>query len=246
VTGDTAAQGQYGDPKTYRDEWRAEHDLDAQRLMAWWTRIAAIAAGVGVVLLAGTLWEATRTAIAAAGAAAQSRRSADIAEQALRGLERPYLFVEISGTGFLRTTSTLHKPRMYYSITNYGKLPAIMRSLSISLRYNPTFPLLSTEATADESYAVVRPGKHLPEDDSWQRMVEVKNVEPGEDFYGNKATLLIFHGILEYEDPTGAYHVDSFCLRGAVNAQTFRIDDSVQEYNWHRTTYPERQQDNQS
>jgi hypothetical protein len=31
-------QGQYTDPKAYREEWRAERDLNAQRDMAFWAK----------------------------------------------------------------------------------------------------------------------------------------------------------------------------------------------------------------
>jgi hypothetical protein len=43
-------------------------------------------------------------------------------------------------------------------------------------------------------------------------------------------------GLLEYEDPTGAIHSDSFLLRGAADFG-FRIYGGA-DFNWRKTDYP--------
>ena len=94
VTAETATQRQHIGEKSYREEWRAERDLEAQRLMAWWSRIAGIATCIGVALLAATLWETTRTTIAAAEAADAAKLSAEISERALLATQRPIVAIE--------------------------------------------------------------------------------------------------------------------------------------------------------
>lgn len=68
-------QGGQTDPKTYREEWRAEEDLKAQRQMADWAFLMLVATAfgtcvtaIGVVFVAQTL-EATRDAVKEARAA---------------------------------------------------------------------------------------------------------------------------------------------------------------------------------
>ena len=70
------------------------------------------------------------------------------------------------------------------------------------------------------------------------RSVEVRDCEAGENFAGVKATTLVLYGILEYDDPTGARHTDSFVMRGKTGGSAFHIEGG-EEYNWHTTTYPQ-------
>jgi uncharacterized membrane-anchored protein YhcB (DUF1043 family) len=186
---------------------------------------------------------AAKTAQIAAASADASRKSADVAERALRGLERPHLFIEVLDITNVRRP-LVGKPGIRYRITNYGKTPAVLRSLSISLRYSPEFPLLSTEAIEEEFYDVIGPGDQVraaPFHDGY-RWLHISGSEDMQSFKGQDATLLILHALLRYSDPMDAVHTDSFCMRATPNAGSFRIDESLEPYNWHETTYPKKQQ----
>lgn len=138
-------KGHYTDPKAYRDEWRSERDLEAQREMADWSLGTMIASFIGVVLITATLWETTRTTIAATEAAEAAQRQADISEKALRearnsGIateralliaERPWLSVEPSlESGFMAEgadTSFI----VGLHLMNHGNSPAVTIEMTI-------------------------------------------------------------------------------------------------------------------
>jgi hypothetical protein len=87
----------YTDPKAYRDEWRAERDLEAQWSMAQWTRVGAIATVIGIIILAATFWETTRTARVASKAAESAAKQAAAAFEAVaiqRRENRAWLRIE--------------------------------------------------------------------------------------------------------------------------------------------------------
>jgi len=116
----------YRDEKAYRDEWRAEYDLEAQREMArasWWMVFATF---VGVLFLAGTLYETASAATAAAKAADESRRASDIAERTLNLSQRPWLNV---GAIHAKGTDGIIDGRLHLGMLirarNFGKTPAI-------------------------------------------------------------------------------------------------------------------------
>lgn len=64
------------DPQAYRDEWRQEQGLLAQRHMATWTARIGILTAVGVLLLTATLFEAFRATIAAQSVVAVAQDAA--------------------------------------------------------------------------------------------------------------------------------------------------------------------------
>lgn len=81
---------------------------------------------------------------AASAAAMAGVRSADIAEKALRGLERPYLFSIIEGEfealffdadhlNFSKRSSV--RPNIKVAFANYGRLPARMLAMSLDFKH---------------------------------------------------------------------------------------------------------------
>ncbi|MFZ1882098.1 MAG: hypothetical protein WAU53_00525 [Rhodoplanes sp.] len=219
-----------------RDEWRSEQDLQAQWDMARFALWGAFAAWAGVFVTGVGIFFVWRTLEANRDAVRQAQRTADIAEEAFRRLERPYLLIKITET--FKLQGKIHgeptTPGIRYTLVNYGKLPAILRSVSIGLLNNPTFPLISTFEIAETKYEVITPDGELLN----PRSVEVRDCEAGENFAGVKATTLVLYGILEYDDPTGARHTDSFVMRGKTGGSAFHIEGG-EEYNWHTTTYPQ-------
>jgi hypothetical protein len=188
---------------------------------------------------------AAETARFAATSAAASAKSADVAERALRGLERPYLFIERIETEGLkwRLAQSDTRPSIRFSVVNFGKTPAILRSLCVRLQAAPDFPLRLPMARAKRYFTVVEPGRRLAHrkgDDFGQ--VEVEDSEKGATIFGTEMARLVFHGVIQYEDPTGAFHTDRFCLRGNRDGDSFTLEGGA-TYNWRKTTYPEEQRD---
>jgi hypothetical protein len=176
-----------------------------------------------------------REAIRAADAA---DRSAKVSEEAFRRLERPYLFIKVIETVSLRHPLDGQRPNFEYKLVNYGKLPAILHSVSVGLLNSPKYPLRSPMAIAEKRYEVIVPGGELLN----PRTVIVADSSPGQKFDGANATGLVLYGLLQYEDPTGAFHIDSFCMRGIAGGNAFTIDGG-DEYNWHKTEYRKRPHD---
>lgn len=249
------AQSCDADCEARRAEQRAKDDLEAQQEMAWWAFWLFVVSLTGVGLLGATLYETRRAgkaavdilaqtrrqadsaeqaAVAAGEAAKDAKRQADIAEDSYRRLERPYLFVKFMSTGGLRRPGA-SRPFLRYTLVNYGKTPAILRLISVGLMNNPSYPLRTTMAIAEHFYDVIPPGEALSKVEG--RRLEVVDSKVGEQFDGQNATLLILHGIIHYEDPTGAYHVDSFCMRANAGGNSFTIDGGA-EYNRRRSYRP--------
>ena len=74
-----------------RDEWRSEQDLQAQWDMARFALWGAFAAWAGAFVTGVGIFFVWRTLEANRDAVRQAQRTADIAEEAFRRLERPYL-----------------------------------------------------------------------------------------------------------------------------------------------------------
>jgi hypothetical protein len=88
---------------------------------------------------------AEHSAAATEKAALAAERSANLAEDAFRRLERPYLFVHFDNmsTHMLQVKFVPHGiPYLTFKFVNFGKMPAILRSISVGLLNNPTFPLI--------------------------------------------------------------------------------------------------------
>lgn len=84
-------------------------------------------------------------ALAAGVAAWFTRRQANIAEEAYRRLERPYLFIKIVGSDFSKPiTVDDDDPKINVTLFNHGKTPAVLSWFSIGLSYNQEFPPKST------------------------------------------------------------------------------------------------------
>ncbi len=216
----------------------AERSLEISCYQAWLSAFGVLGLLATIYLATLSTQAAAASARASADSARHGQRSADTSERALRGLERPYLFIEVVQTSLGYTLDG--PPSIRYAIKNYGKLPAVMLSAAISLRHNPAFPLTGPEAIADTSYAVIEAGgRLLSRDGSNDRQLNVAGAEAGQIFRGGAATLLVLYAILEYADPTGAIHTDTFCLRGTEDGRGFRVDERDHDHNSRQSRYSE-------
>jgi len=211
---------------------RNKNDLKAQESMAdaawamfFATLIGTLLTGMGVILVYLNLrearvvsGEAKKSSDAAIEAAASARRSANIQQSAFETLERPYLFIKATHTSLLHHRLPVEPPSLFYAIANYGKTPAILRSISIILEDNPP-DLLAPLGVSDDRFEVISQDETIAE-----RQVFVEDA-PGDKFYhGNDATLLFLRGSIDYEDANGTLYRDFFCLRGMPGARTFRLE----------------------
>jgi hypothetical protein len=205
-----------------------------------WNSTAALAkfAEQQALDMKASIVESRRAADAAIKSAEAAERAARISEESFRRIERPYLFIKFITTQKLRSVDQADVASLEYTLVNYGKTPAVLRSIAIGLQDNPDWPLRTPMAIADESYDVIEPGGKLAKD----REVSVAGGKPGMRYNGANAQGLILHGYIDYEDPTGAYHHDKFCMRGVSGGNAFRIDGG-DEHNSRETTYPNGKSD---
>jgi hypothetical protein len=124
VPPDVTAHRDYTGDKAFREEWRAEQDLESQRTMATWSRWSGWATWLGVILLAATLWETTRTTIAAANAAEASQDAIDVARSTAKRQLRAYVAISGGGTELVNIIEGGLGIRVRVNLINSGQTPA--------------------------------------------------------------------------------------------------------------------------
>lgn len=178
--GRAVTNGKDTDHKSYRDEWRSEQDLQAQREMAATSLWAAVATWLGVFFLAATLWETAKAAKAAAEAATAAREAL--------GAERAWMTLE----GFDGVTSspiTIGGVRYErgYAVTlrwqNTGRSPAVAVNVSIDHRIIDTrqdVPFFEPPPPPDGTQGVVGPAcpaRTLQKAIDWETFERLKRRE---------------------------------------------------------------------
>lgn len=120
----TSTKGGQTDPKSYREEWRNEQDLAAQREMAkwaWWmlvaTCLSAIITSVGIFFVAETL-AATRDTLG------ETREANKIAREIGEAQVRAYLTFEPLSLNLIAMNGVSAIPQLHFVLTNSGNSPA--------------------------------------------------------------------------------------------------------------------------
>ena len=228
-------------------QWRSTIAAEAQ---ATYTKLGF---WLLVLTLGFTAWAAVsarRAAIATHELAGANKLSADAAirsaraaEHALSALERPYLAIERVDGDRLVNGYDGYKPAIDYTVMNYGKTSAILRTLNVRVECNPGLPLRLPAWSAMPFYSVVEPGKRLPVPGSADNSVrvEVEGSREGQTFPGNYAKSIVVYGSLHYQGMSGAYYSDRFCFRAGHNAEVFHPDGG-DEYNYCKTLADPAQQ----
>jgi hypothetical protein len=119
-----APQRPYTDPKSYRDEWRAESDLEAQRKAADWTKWGVLATGAGIYFVVVTLWYTRKGVSAAFRAAEHARVAADIARRTYLAEHRAWLKITPFNASAIFRGNTMNVS-ITLRIENVGRSPAI-------------------------------------------------------------------------------------------------------------------------
>jgi hypothetical protein len=146
---DPSAASPEANSQAYRDEWRAERDLRAQRRVAQWTVIIGLASilglaltGIGVWLILLNLREARKVTTEAIRSADAAHASVDEARKATKAAEDAVLETRRVGEAQVRAYLTLieasieyttdkFRPRVHLRVKNTGQSPA----LDVSIYY---------------------------------------------------------------------------------------------------------------
>tara|TARA_R110002167_G_scaffold15735_1_gene62532 strand:- start:99 stop:1067 length:969 start_codon:yes stop_codon:yes gene_type:complete len=217
-----------------QEDDQASRDLQAQESMAWWAQLMFWAAaagtllsGLGVFLIWRTLLY-TRTAaghsekmvIEAAKATEAALRSAKVAEQALVGVERPFLVFQ---------PGKRLGNAQYYSFVNHGRTPCVI--LQSDVRFLPITLLDAPEPlTANVWQAALTP--------DWN-IVGANGEATGEEFVrlgkpivpnAEAAGMMMLHGYAMYRSLTGDTFVSGFGLYRRTNESWKALTEAAFNY----------------
>lgn len=112
-----------------RDQWRAERDLEAQNSMAFWTMLAAIAAGAGVLLTGMGVLYVAWTLELNRKLLEKSEEANAIARAMGEAQVRAYLTVQNVLVDFVD-----HLPSVRFQLSNAGNSPAFKVAVSCSCK----------------------------------------------------------------------------------------------------------------
>lgn len=193
---------------------RDEQDLYAQKTMAFWTFLMGSAALIGMILssvgvfLVWTTFRETRRAADAGDTMAKEAkaateaalRSAKVAEQALVGVERPFVVM---------TPIRSNEHYVAYTFSNYGRTPAVI--MHTDVRYLAITPLDGPEpiranvlqAALTPGWNVVPPGGEASGEEIVRAGTPI--VEGAE-----RADMWLLHGYVMYRALTGEIFVSGF------------------------------------
>ena len=142
-------------------------------------------------------------------------RSAKVAEDALRGLERPYLFPHVTGSFLINiprqgsTSGRTMWPNAEVKFINYGRIPAIPLVLSLEFDH---LTRLADQLPQDPNViidpnTVIRPDG---ETGSFRKDMLLLD-DAAVDSIVKGRTFIWFYGCLTYLAPTGDEHETAFC-----------------------------------
>src|SRR3972149_2168769 len=188
-------------------EQREKEDLAAQRDMARFAMWQAILGGLSLALVGATVFYA--------------RRAAHVAEEALRGLERPYLFFVpgiLSGqveqmVGEQTFSDTWERARFELAgrFENHGRVPCVIRRIELRFLFSHALPNdRAHEDTGVFEYPnlIVPPGKPIPM--AWSPITPAELAcRLGRD--GELPVLVV--GRIVYDDVQGQRFLRGFCFR---------------------------------
>ena len=219
---------------------QARRDLQAQESMAWWAQLmfwaaasGTILSGIGVFLIWRTLRH-TRTAARhsaemvtqAAKATEAALRSAAVAEQALVGVERPFVVI-----------TPIRSNNLYaaYTFSNHGRTPAVI--MHSDVQYLAMTPLAAPEPIrANVLQAALTPGWNVVPPSGEAAGEEI--VRPGKPIVegAERANMWLLHGYVMYRSLTGEIFVSGFGIYKeigkpwqALRGDAFNYDERLEK-----------------
>lgn len=195
--------------------------------MFWAALSQALLSLVGIILIYITFRETRRAADAGDAMATEAKatteaalRSAKVAEQALVGVERPFLVIEPG-----RAASGVQ----YYSFVNHGRTPCVI--VMSDVRFLPVTPLDAPEPlTANMWQAALTPG--------WN-VVGANGGAAGSEFVrlgkpivpdAERAEMMMLHGYVVYRSLTGDTFVSGFGLYRNVGEPWMALSEAAFNY----------------
>jgi hypothetical protein len=171
-------------------------------------------------LIRTSLDDAKISADAAADAAKAASRQAHVAEETLAKIERPYLFVfnvsALKTDNYESAEDDYMLLRVTYSIANYGKIPAIIKSAQVGLSVF-TEPLLPPRLEYNHPIIVspiLAPGEIRPNiEESLRWDGGIQRDEYGSEYPSLGNDELFFWVILLYRGPFTDQHETRMCWR---------------------------------
>jgi hypothetical protein len=183
---------------------------------------------------------------AATAAATAASKAADVAEEALRLGERPYLFVTpihnvlqyaINDANPQNTWEPFRafgrQPFVTFNIINYGKTPAILHEISANLKISTILPLRQDlSKIMPQASIVISTGHNTSEVtcevDNWDANAHRTTIANGHEHFW-------LVGEIKYDDIFGNVTVSGFCFRYHVATKSFH-EDGGDAYNFQSTT----------
>lgn len=206
---------------------------EAANVSAYWGKFQAILTVVGICFVAVTTYYAALSANAAANAANAALKSAKISEDALTGLERPYLFANVKGVfnivprkfrlGIGDTSvevfeGRVEPPRIEVTLKNYGRLPAIPTMLSLTLSHltSPPDEIRHVDIVDFNPNTVIESGHASIK---FVRNFGKELDEVDQSSLVNARSFLWAYGLITYRSPTGGTYETEFfwCWNGLAS-----------------------------
>ena len=181
-------------------------------------------------------------AIAAATAAAQaSSRQAEAAEKALTLIERPYLFIGISGQPPFNPDKLAKdgkaQPQILFQWGNMGRTPAIGHRYRYQIHIGEKLPLRPYYSERPRAGEYVWGAGKTSEEEKWIYIPGITKAEGDEILSGKKH--IFFFGDAEYDDVLDNRHITGF---GIMYLPKLNMWTAVggKAFNFRRTRRPRR------
>ena len=144
--------------------------------ITWFTLVIAFANIMLWIKTGGLVTEATKASNIAKEAADAAKKAAEVAESALLNVERPYLLVTISsfniGNNITDKSGSFYCPVVTYSVSNHGKLPAIIDMVCAEIIHAPDEQLNDPISVEDTDTLLM---ERVIESNGWRQNLEFRN-----------------------------------------------------------------------
>jgi hypothetical protein len=156
--------------KAQRENERAEEDLGAQKVSAWWAQVMGVAALIGMALSAVGVWLIKTTFH-------ETQKANEIARESLEGASRPWVHFTVDWQGIQFRADGIHFV-MRVKLSNCGQSPAIGLNYIVLGDFNSQpselifnrLPDLFIAETISNRYSALFPG------DEWEKDCSVHHV----------------------------------------------------------------------
>jgi hypothetical protein len=182
-------------------------DKTADDPVAYFTFWLVVFTAVLSLVSTGQIFFLTRTDKSTRVAAQAARDAAD----ASVGMERPFVYLEklaLDMSEFYDVDDTICRPHVYFLFKNYGRSPAFLVGVHLSLYIGAALPDSPTYGEGSDNTTVVEAGTTY--EFTWKKLDFDPPLDKIWDVVAGKARLWIY-GVLVYEDFAGKEHRTGFC-----------------------------------